>query len=67
MAVTLVVFYLLLAIWCFIGWAFVRVPFVAKTITDYGRFIVPALLVGLGLYIFLGNNTQTLLGLPPIK
>ena len=50
-AVVLVVFYTMLALWCAAGYAFVRVDFIAKALTKYGRYIIPGALMGLGLYI----------------
>jgi cadmium resistance protein CadD (predicted permease) len=66
-AVTLLVFYAMVGAWLLCGWALVRMPLVAKGITTYGDYFMPALLMGLGVYIMLSNNTQTLVGLPSVS
>ncbi len=48
---TLVIFYVMLAAWCGAAFAMVRCPFVADGLSEYGEYVVPFLLVGLGLYI----------------
>lgn len=59
----LLVFFVLVAGWCYLGWRLSRHPLVAGTLTRYGHVIVPVVLIGLGLYILLESETLTLVGL----
>ncbi|MDQ3816966.1 MAG: cadmium resistance transporter [Acidobacteriota bacterium] len=61
--ILLSVFYLLIAVWCLIGYAVTRRRAVAHLITHYGHLFVPFVLVGLGVYIIYENGTLTLIGL----
>jgi cadmium resistance protein CadD (predicted permease) len=47
----LVVFYLLLAVWCVVGYFIPRHQAVASALKRCGHWLVPLVLVGLGLYI----------------
>jgi cadmium resistance protein CadD (predicted permease) len=47
----LVVFYLLLGVWCVAGYFILRHQAVANALRRCGRWLVPLVLVGLGLYI----------------
>jgi cadmium resistance protein CadD (predicted permease) len=55
-AVTLVVFYILLVVWCVLSYALVSVPWLAEAITTRGSYVVPGLLMGLGVYILWSND-----------
>ncbi len=59
--VILIVFFLLLAVWCVIGYYLSSHPLVARTLDRYGRLIVPFVLIGLGIYILYESGTFTLL------
>jgi len=48
---TLVIFYLMLVVWLIVSYNLVRCPLVADTISRFGEYIVPFVLMGLGLYI----------------
>ena len=61
--VMLSVFYTLLAVWCYAGYAITRQRMVAHALTHYGHFVVPFVLVGLGVYIIVENGTLTWLGI----
>jgi cadmium resistance transport/sequestration family protein len=56
----LVVFFLGVALWCFIASQLTRHPLVARTLTNYGHHIVPFVLIGLGIYIFIDSGTYEL-------
>lgn len=49
--VTVLVFFALVAVWCFLGFRLARVPLVARTISRFGGVLVPFVLIGLGLFI----------------
>ncbi|PTM59612.1 cadmium resistance transport/sequestration family protein [Desmospora activa DSM 45169] len=56
----LLVFYSMIALWCYAGYKLVHHPLIAKVIQRYGHLIIPFILVGLGFYIFLENDTFSL-------
>jgi cadmium resistance transport/sequestration family protein len=60
---TLLTFYLLLAIWCFVGYALTHHPAVSRVLGWYGHIVVPFVLVGLGIYIIAKSGTLKLLSL----
>ncbi|MFE5318318.1 cadmium resistance transporter [Paenibacillus sp. NPDC056579] len=62
-AITLVVFIIMLAIWCFLGYKLVKAPVVAKVLERYGHVAVPIVLMGLGLFILYHSGSFDLLGL----
>jgi cadmium resistance protein CadD (predicted permease) len=49
----LVVFYVLLGVWCVVGYLIPRHQAVANALKRCGHWLVPLVLVGLGLYILL--------------
>lgn len=49
--VIVLVFFVLVAVWCLLGARLARVPFVARTISKYGAVLVPFVLIGLGVFI----------------
>lgn len=53
-AVTLVVFALLCGLWCTVGARLASLPAVARAITRHKSWLVPAVLILLGLFILLG-------------
>lgn len=57
----LVVFYLLLSVWCAVSYFLTRQPLVAKVLTGYGHLIVPFVLVALGVYILFESETYKLI------
>ena len=59
--VTLLTFYVLLAVWCFVGYAITHPPAVARVLGRYGHIVVPFVLVGLGIYIIAESGTLNLL------
>lgn len=57
LTVVLVTFYVLLAVWCFLGAFIGRHPPLAPLLARYGKFIVPWVFVGLGVYILVEAGT----------
>ena len=53
---TIVTFFALLAIWCWLGYKLAHLNHIAKAIEKYGKKIVPFVFIGLGLYILIKNN-----------
>jgi cadmium resistance transport/sequestration family protein len=67
LAVTIGVFLLLLAVWCYLGAALAHHPTIAKVLDGYGHRIVPFVLIGLGIFILLESGTLALLGIIPAE
>lgn len=60
--ITLIVFFIMLALWCFLGYKLVKAPVVAKILERYGHIAVPIVLIGLGLFILYHSGSFSLLG-----
>ncbi|MED4017660.1 cadmium resistance transporter [Sutcliffiella cohnii] len=60
-AITLIVFFSMLALWCFLGYALVKAPIAAKVLERYGHVTVPIVLIGLGLFILYHSGSFSLL------
>ncbi len=63
LSVILIVFFVLLSWWCYIGYVLARHAVVADILSRYGHLIVPFVLIGLGVYILIENETLKLVGL----
>jgi cadmium resistance transport/sequestration family protein len=59
--VILIVFFLLVGIWCFVAYQLTRQPAIAQVLTRYGHAIVPFVLIGLGIFILVDSGTYQLL------
>lgn len=59
-AMIILIFYGMIALWCYIGYKLVHHPLLAKVIQRYGHLIIPFVLIGLGFYIFFENGTFSL-------
>lgn len=54
---TLVVFFMLVGVWCLVAWSLVRTPGIADLISRYGQNLVPLILIGIGLLILMESHT----------
>ena len=62
LVITVVTFFIMVAVWCLIGYRLARVRYVSETLEKYGRWVIPIVFIGLGFYIMAENGTiQTLL------
>lgn len=61
LAIMLLVFFLLVALWCVLGHYLSKHPAVYKVLDRYGHLIVPFVLVGLGFYIMIESGSLHLL------
>jgi cadmium resistance transport/sequestration family protein len=61
--VILLVFIVLIAVWCTIAYRLAKFPAIARILTRYSHAIVPIVLIGLGVFILLESKTYRLLGL----
>lgn len=55
------IFLLLVAVWCFAGWRLASQPQIAALLTRYGYAVMPFVLIGLGLYILVEQDTISLI------
>jgi cadmium resistance transport/sequestration family protein len=61
LAVILLTFSVLIAVWCYIAYSLTRHRAIAQILTKYGKRIVPFVLIGLGIFILLESGTYQLL------
>ncbi|MFD0677150.1 MULTISPECIES: cadmium resistance transporter [unclassified Paenibacillus] len=55
-------FFIMLVLWCFLGYKLVKAPVVAKVLEKYGHVAVPIVLIGIGLFILYHSGSFSLLG-----
>ncbi|MCE7982013.1 MAG: transporter [Caldilinea sp. CFX5] len=58
--IILLIFYLLVGVWCVVSYFLTHHKLVAKALTEYGHRIVPFVLIGLGVYILVESEAYTL-------
>lgn len=61
LGVILLVFCGLIAVWCGVAYRLAQFPAIAQGLTRYGHAIVPAVLIGLGIFILVESKTYRLL------
>ncbi|BAY09656.1 cadmium resistance transporter [Calothrix sp. NIES-2098] len=61
LGVILIVFFVMVGVWCAIAYYLSRHPAIAPILSRYGHHIVPFVLIGLGLFIMYERGTFTLL------
>ncbi|KOP70204.1 quaternary ammonium transporter [Lysinibacillus sp. FJAT-14745] len=61
--ITLIVFFVMLAVWIFLGYKLVKVPVIANVLEKYGNVAVPIVLIGLGTFILYHSGSFGLLPL----
>lgn len=57
LVITVVTFFIMVAVWCLIGYRLAKFRYVSETLEKYGRWVIPIVFIGLGIYIMLENNT----------
>jgi cadmium resistance transport/sequestration family protein len=60
LGLTLMVFALLVGVWCGMAYGLVRHPAIGDRLTRYGHYLVPPILIGLGGFILWENQTYRL-------
>jgi len=55
--ITLIIFIILIPLWCFIALKLAQHPFVQRTIEKYNHIFVPVIFIGLGFFILMENGT----------
>jgi cadmium resistance transport/sequestration family protein len=61
--VTIGIFFLLLAVWCYAAYKLTNYKIIASVLTHYGNNIVPFVLIGLGIFIVLKSEALSLIKL----
>ncbi|MCU0550372.1 MAG: cadmium resistance transporter [Leptolyngbya sp. Prado105] len=61
LSIIVTVFFLMIGLWCAIAIYLAHHPLMTRPLTQYGKRIVPLILIGLGLYILWESKTYTLL------
>ncbi|KAF3298603.1 CadD family cadmium resistance transporter [Carnobacterium sp. PL17RED31] len=56
LVITVVTFFIMVAVWCLIGYRLARFRYVSETLEKYGRWLIPIVFIGLGFYIMAENN-----------
>lgn len=59
--IMMVVFVIMTGVWCLAGWYLSQRPLMAKAIERYGHFIMPVVLLLLGIFILIESDALTLL------
>lgn len=59
--VTVIIFLLLTALWCFIALRLLEYPFVQNSIEKYKHIFVPIVFIGLGIFILIESKTINLI------
>jgi cadmium resistance transport/sequestration family protein len=57
----LIIFYVMIGIWCYLAFLLTRYPALAQFLTHYGEKITPWVLIGLGIFILIENGTYQLI------
>ncbi|MBE9178395.1 cadmium resistance transporter [Oculatella sp. LEGE 06141] len=57
LGIILITFYLMMGVLCLAADRLIRQPQLAKMLTQYGNAVVPFVLIGLGIYILIENET----------
>lgn len=60
LAVILSSFFILVGVWCYLGYQIARYPTITPLLTRYGKVLVPLILIGLGIYILVDSGTTIL-------
>ncbi|WP_336867345.1 cadmium resistance transporter, partial [Peribacillus frigoritolerans] len=57
LSITVITFLVMVAIWCYIGYRLAAFRHVSEILEKYGRWIIPIVFIGLGIYIMLESDT----------
>ncbi|OKH51510.1 transporter [Calothrix sp. HK-06] len=55
--ITLIVFYILIAVWCYLGYFFTRHRAITGVFNKYGSILAPIVLICLGVYILIDSGS----------
>jgi cadmium resistance transport/sequestration family protein len=57
LAIILGEFFLLVGVWCYAAYQLTKIQMIAENLTRYGNFIIPFVLMGLGILILIDSHT----------
>ncbi|MCU0536631.1 MAG: cadmium resistance transporter [Hydrococcus sp. Prado102] len=57
LAIILSIFFSLVGVWCYTAYRLANIPAIAQTLTRYGSYLVPFVLIALGISILVENHT----------
>lgn len=57
LGVILIIFFSLVAVWCYVAYRLTKIPALATVLTRYGSYFVPFVLIGLGIFILVDSHT----------
>jgi cadmium resistance transport/sequestration family protein len=60
LVVVLIIFFLMVAVWCVLGNLLIHVPGIAHVLERYGHYVLPLCLIGLGIFILVQSGTWEL-------
>jgi cadmium resistance protein CadD (predicted permease) len=60
LVVVLIIFFLMVALWCVLGNLLTHVPGIAHVLERYGHYVLPLCLIGLGIFILIQSGTWEL-------
>lgn len=63
LSIILLIFYLLIAVWCYLAYWLTRHSAITKVLSNYGHALVAFVLIALGVFIIAENKSYTLLSL----
>lgn len=59
--ITVIIFIILIALWCYIGKSLSEYPFIQRNIEKYKHIIIPIIFIGLGIFIIIKSGTIPLI------
>ncbi|QDR79219.1 cadmium resistance transporter [Sporomusa termitida] len=65
--ITIIIFLLLIAVWCFIGEQLTNFPGIKDTIQKYKNLVVPVVFIGIGIFILVESGALSFLTLNLLK
>lgn len=57
LAIILGEFFLLVGVWCYAAYQLTKIQVIAENLTRYGNFVIPFVLIGLGILILIDSHT----------
>lgn len=67
LVIVLIVFFVMVALWCLAGYSLTRIPGIAQILERYGPYLLPLCLMGLGVYILIQSGTVSLFALMKVN
>lgn len=55
--VIVVIFSILIAVWCYIGFRLATLPMIKKAVEKYGGIVIPFVFIGIGIHVIVSSGT----------